>query len=284
MLYTIVSLKSILCIQILWFVKKDGMMASGFNLEMKSSNIKLQQLKSINHQVKSNIVSSSLAVLLLTATTTVSKNVLATTGSSGVDDSGLFELCSDNNNNLFNGCVSSQDDRPSYFLPPWCYDGPIENAKRKVLDKIINIPGANIKKSTNMVNEDRLIIVEFKNNDNSIDDAEFYFTPNDNTIQYRSICRNKNYDFGRNRQRIESLRLSLRYENIPVLRNRKTVLFFIESPLDEFGPNTNQVDQMIDHISKSSPVSRGVVGELDPLFPVWELAPSIWEFKIRTTA
>jgi len=264
----------------------DDMVSTAFKLEMKSSNINLSQLKSINNQVKSNVVSSSslaMKLLLVASTTSISKNVLASTGSTGVDAMGLFELCSDDNNKVFNGCVSSQDDRPSYFLPPWSYDGTMENAKRKLLDKIINIPGAMIKKSSDMINYDRLIIVEFKNNnDNSIDDTEFYFTPNDNTIQYRSICRNKNFDFGRNRQRIENIRISLHYENIPVLRNRKKVLFFIESPLDEFGPNTNKVDIMIDQISKSSPRSRGVVGELDPLFPIWELAPSIWEFKIRS--
>jgi len=275
-------------IQILYFFTNyDDMMMSAFNLEIKKSdNIIPPRLKSVNDQVKSSIVSSSsLAIkLLLTVSTTVlSKNVQASSGSTGVDDMGLFQLCSDDNNKVFNGCVSSQDDRPSYFLPPWSYDGSMENAKRKLLDKIINIPGAIIKKSSDMINEDRLIIVEFKNNnDNSIDDTEFYFTPNDNTIQYRSICRNKNFDFGRNRQRIENIRLSLHYENIPVLRNRKKVLFFIESPLDEFGPNTNKVDLMIDQISRNSPISRGIVGELDPLFPVWELAPSIWEFKIRT--
>ena len=39
----------------------------------------------------------------------------------GVNEAGSFtELCP---SNLFAGCVSSQDDRPSFFMAPWEYDG-----------------------------------------------------------------------------------------------------------------------------------------------------------------
>ena len=86
-------------------------MISAINLEMKKSNnnIILPQLKSVNDQVKSNIFSSSslaIKLLLTVSTSALSKNVQASTGSTGVDAMGLFELCSDDNNKVFNAQVA----------------------------------------------------------------------------------------------------------------------------------------------------------------------------------
>lgn len=193
---------------------------------------------------------------------------LAETGKMGVDSSGLFDLCPDTQ--VFSNCVSSQDDRPQYFLAPWCYEGKYEYMKDKLLNYLLQTKGASIRKTPENQDDSRYIRVEFQNKDDTYDDAEFYFTPNDNTIQFRSFRRNKAFDWGENRRRIENLRISLNLESVPVLRNRRRVLFFIESPLDEFGPPTVQFDKMVDQISGDMSSSDGVLGVLDPTVPIWE--------------
>jgi uncharacterized protein (DUF1499 family) len=170
----------------------------------------------------------------------------------GVDKSGLFALCPEASP-LLSSCVSSQDDRPAYFVAPWCYDGTTNSAKRKLLDRVLSTKGSTIVKVPSLEDADRLVVVEFKNEDGSIDDAQFYFTPNDSTVQFRSISRASVVDFGRNRNRLESMRISLHLESVPILRNRKRVLFFVESPLDEFGPPTNSFDRMVESISGKPP-------------------------------
>jgi len=71
---------------------------------------------------------------------------------------------------------------------------------------------------------DRYIIVRFETElgNEVYDETEFYFTPNDNTIQFRSIrSGNSVPDFGSNRNRLEKLRIALNFESVPVLRNRR---------------------------------------------------------------
>ena len=75
--------------------------------------------------------------------------------------------------------------------------------------------------------------------------AEFYFTPNDTTVQFRigtlslgsggSGLLNSSL---KNMERSELIRKKLRYTKIPVLRNRKRSFFFGESDLDTFGPGS----------------------------------------------
>lgn len=48
----------------------------------------------------------------------------------GINSDGLLNLCPSKS------CISSQDDRPAVFQPPWCYDGPFETMKRRILDFI----------------------------------------------------------------------------------------------------------------------------------------------------
>jgi uncharacterized protein (DUF1499 family) len=68
------------------------------------------------------------------------------------------------------------------------------------------------------------------------DDLEFYLTPNDSLVQFRAARSPAGVpDLGANRRRIDRLRESLRLTKLPVLRDRRTVLWF-ESPLDSFGP------------------------------------------------
>lgn len=166
--------------------------------------------------------------------------------SSGID---LLELCPERSLS----CVSSQDDRPDVFAEPWCYEGSFETARLLLLDKASQINGAKVMKNAINVGEQRFYKFEFENSDGSIDDTEFYFTPNDSTIQFRSNRRGNLIDFGANRNRLENLRINLRLEKVPVLRNRKNILFFFESPYDQFGPSSNEYgepsDMKIDPIS-----------------------------------
>ena len=83
-----------------------------------------------------------------------------------------------------------------------------------------------------------------------------------------------------NRNRIEKMRLALRFLNIPILRNRRRVLFFVESPLDSFGPPTIMFDKLLDNVSGEMEFKNGVIGDIDPLSPVWE-TPSTAAIKIK---
>jgi len=77
--------------------------------------------------------------------------------------------------------------------------------------------------------------------------AEFYFTPNDTTVQFRvgstpspstSIRASISTTSLKNLQRCELIRKQLRYTKLTVLRNRKRTFFFGESDLDAFGPGS----------------------------------------------
>ena len=78
--------------------------------------------------------------------------------------------------------------------------------------------------------------------------GEFYFTPDDTTVQFRLASVGGGGAasiLGRlstNVDRSERIRKSLRYLKIPVLRNRKRAFFFGESDdLDGFGPGSNSL-------------------------------------------
>lgn len=81
----------------------------------------------------------------------------------------------------------------------------------------------------------------------AVDDTEFYLTPNDATVQFRSARRASKLtasplgDFGANKKRMEDIRVALHWEKVPVLRNRKRAFLFFESPLDTFGPACNGI-------------------------------------------
>jgi hypothetical protein len=72
--------------------------------------------------------------------------------------------------------------------------------------------------------------------------GEFYFTPNDTTVQFRISASPSNNSSSmlslRNMDRSELIRQQLGYLKLPVLRNRKRTLFFGESELDTFGPGS----------------------------------------------
>ena len=232
-----------------------------------------------------------------------------------MDSDGLFEVCDSEGSS----CISSQDDRPAYFQAPWCYDGNFIVTRRKLLEKILTIPKARIVRSNiNSYDEsesiaavnDRLVCAEFSTTsvlgDQIVDDVQFYFTPNDNTIQFRSVRSGSDSgsryygkllpDFGEGRRRLEDIRISLGLEEVPVLRNRycssviwtytsistrllctftrRRVLFFVESPFDTFGPPTIQFERLVDTISgdmDENATQGSLSGELDPARPLWEI-------------
>lgn len=168
------------------------------------------------------------------------------------------------------------------------------------MEKILTIPKSRIVRSSANSYEDdesavannRLVRAEFSTvsafGNDLVDEVQFYFTPNDNTIQFRSVRHRTasgrgsgsgvlfgglGSDFGEGRRRLEDIRIALGLEEVPVLRNRRRVLFFVESPFDTFGPPTIQFERMVDSISGDMNDKAGqgsVLGELDPSRPVWE--------------
>lgn len=77
--------------------------------------------------------------------------------------------------------------------------------------------------------------------------GEFYFTPNDTTVQFRigsTATTSGGSLIGRslsNIDRSERIRKSLRYLKVPVLRNRRRSFIFVESDdLDSFGPGFSE--------------------------------------------
>ena len=90
----------------------------------------------------------------------------------------------------------------------------------------------------------RVLFVDGKSKEESI--GEFFFTPNDTTVQFRvgslggggSSSLLSAASSIRNMERCEMIRKEMRYLKVPVLRNRKRSLIFFESDLDTFGPGS----------------------------------------------
>lgn len=86
----------------------------------------------------------------------------------------------------------------------------------------------------------RVLFTDGKSGEKSI--GEFYFTPDDTTVQFRvGSLSSGSVPFSsslRNIERCEMVRKELRFLKVPVLRNRKRSLFFVESDLDTFGPGS----------------------------------------------
>ncbi|CAK9194348.1 unnamed protein product [Sphagnum troendelagicum] len=135
--------------------------------------------------------------------------------------------------NATRNCVSSFDDRAMFFVAPWEFPGKLEVAMEK-LNSVLTQSGASITEQS-----ERYIHAVFTTENGERDDVEFLFSaPSvDATVNIRAASRTINYqDGGRNRNRLEQLRMSLTWQQVPILRNRQRRLFFIESPWDTFGP------------------------------------------------
>ena len=136
-------------------------------------------------------------------------------------------------------CVSSQDDTPGVFAEPWDYSESTmddwQTQQERLIRVLVDQQGARL-----LVQEGRYLRVVL-GADQAI--GEFYFTPNDTTVQFRiaaSSSNNNNWSRRSNnlQERAEHVRQSLSFDKLPVLRNRKRSLFFVESEWDTFGPGS----------------------------------------------
>ena len=168
------------------------------------------------------------------------------------------------------GCTSSQDDTPGIFSEPWDYSESstldYTDQMRLLRPTIERVSARRGDKCEILIEKDRYLralIVDATSSEKSI--AEFYFTPNDTTVQFRigSVVSNKadakvllRGSSLRNIERGEMIRKELRYLKLPVLRNRKRSLFFVESDLDQFGPGSASL----------GPPAEMKTGELDGRF------------------
>ena len=97
-------------------------------------------------------------------------------------------------------CVSSEATNEQR-VEPLRYDGDAARARARLLGVLNGMERARIVQST-----DDYVHVEFRSAVfGFVDDVEFYFSP-PGTIQVRSAARTGYYDFGVNRERVETLR------------------------------------------------------------------------------
>jgi uncharacterized protein (DUF1499 family) len=98
-------------------------------------------------------------------------------------------------------CVSSQAGAEQR-VEPLRYEGDAARARARLLEVLNGMDRARIVQST-----DDYVHVEFRSAVfGFVDDVEFYFSP-PGTIQVRSAARIGYYDFGVNRERVETLRV-----------------------------------------------------------------------------
>ena len=98
-------------------------------------------------------------------------------------------------------CVSSEAAAAEQRVEPLRYDGDAAQARARLLDVLNGMDRARIVQST-----DDYVHVEFRSAVfGFVDDVEFYFSP-PGTLQVRSASRTGYYDFGVNRERVETLR------------------------------------------------------------------------------
>ncbi len=145
---------------------------------------------------------------------------------------GLFKDCPASST-----CISSQDDRPFCWDNPWVADGSLADG----MEKLVRVLTSARFNGRVIASDERYLRVEFEERSalggTTVDDAEFFFTPDDVLVQFRASRRgDAQSDFGANRQRLEKARIALGWEKVPVLRNRRRALVVVESPLDSFGP------------------------------------------------
>jgi uncharacterized protein (DUF1499 family) len=153
--------------------------------------------------------------------------------------SGLFKMGA--------GCTASQDDTPGIFSEPWDYSEAPNNSldwqeQMRLLVPAVQLVSARRGDQADIVMQKfrylRVLFTDGKAGEKSI--GEFYFTPNDVTVQFRvgTLGAASSFTSLKNIERCELIRKELRYLKLPVLRNRKRSLFFVESDLDTFGPGS----------------------------------------------
>ncbi len=98
-------------------------------------------------------------------------------------------------------CVSSEAAKSEQRVAPLRYDGDAARARARLLEVLNGMERARVVQSAAdyLHAEFRSAVFGF------VDDVEFYFSP-PGTIQVRSAARTGYYDFGVNRERVETLR------------------------------------------------------------------------------
>ena len=190
------------------------------------------------------------------------------------DKDGIFSDCS-------SSCVSSQDDRPAVWDNPWVAEQALPSAMER-LRRVIEL-----KLQGKVVEQDeRYLRAEFASRGplgDAVDDAEFFFTPDDVLVQFRAARRGDAPDFGANRKRLERARIALGWEKVEVLRNRRRALVVVESPFDSFGPATYERDELgftNRDLVPAEANQRELYGDLDPLAAPWRKpTPSMRDAK-----
>ena len=155
---------------------------------------------------------------------------------------GLLADCPHGNLQMGSGCTSSQDDTPGVFSEPWDYcesDSLDWQDQMKLLVVAVQLVSSRRGDQAQIeTQEGRYLRVKFTDKRGEVSTGEFYFTPNDTTVQFRLAASQPGGNSIRNIERAELIRKELRYLKLPVLRNRKRSLFFMESDLDSFGPGS----------------------------------------------
>lgn len=137
------------------------------------------------------------------------------------------------------GCVSSQDDTPGNFAEPWDYSETVNSLDwQPQMDRLVTtiqlVSASRGEQFAVQLKEGRYlrgIFTDTGSQDVSV--GEFYFTPDDTTVQFRIASAN---DRGvasvffspsslRNMERAEMIRKAMGYLKLPVLRNRRRTLF-----------------------------------------------------------
>lgn len=107
-------------------------------------------------------------------------------------------------------CVSSQSPDKTRHIAPLRYEGPMADARHRLLAVISELPRSRV-----VTCMDHYIHCEFTSAlFRFVDDTEFLFDEEENTIHVRSASRVGFSDLGVNRRRIEKIRKMFRKERI----------------------------------------------------------------------
>ncbi|PXF44931.1 hypothetical protein BWQ96_05295 [Gracilariopsis chorda] len=118
-------------------------------------------------------------------------------------------------------CISSMEDPyDSHYVPPWTYNAGQSNNTKSMKDAIADVtkviqeyPRTKIitkEATTSDVGDGYYIYAEFESKLlGFVDDVEFFFQPDNTSVEYRSASRLGESDLDANRKRIRDLRVAL---------------------------------------------------------------------------
>jgi len=148
-------------------------------------------------------------------------------------------------------CLSSYDDDPAHFIPPWEYqERSVDDAMKNLKQAVLQAGAVHVEQEGRRylyavfppagegLSSLPLPLLGLSGLDHAPDDVEFLFADdNDTRVEIRSASRLYRFpDGNRQHKRLEAIRACLRWEQVPVMRNRRRVLGIIESPWDTYGP------------------------------------------------